>query len=171
QPPARSGPEREVPARRMTNGGDPPKVERRLDTAERVDPRGDVEERRRPASALPPAHAPVLDVPRRPPGAREIGAQRPYIPAGTRRPPEPAVEDDRDRVRSSSIREMQLAELLRVRAVAHPPPRRAQVGDRLEGRRHVSTAPAPGRHGRNARADGVEQRLRIGWTLRRRHEL
>ena len=91
KPRPRGRPEREVPARAVPDRPDAREIERRVELRERVDPGGDVEERLRPAAAVP--DAPVLEVPRgepvrrRGPRTARSSASGRTAPASSRRGP------------------------------------------------------------------------------------
>jgi hypothetical protein len=89
---------------------------------ERLDRGHDVLERLRPAAAV--AQPPVLDVPRRPAAPREVTRDSVLQLAPVTRPPEAAVDENRDT--DGLARGEQLAELGRVVPVDDPLRRRRQ---------------------------------------------
>jgi hypothetical protein len=103
-------------SRAVPDRADSLEVHWRLDGGEKVDSRSDVEERLRPAAAVP--DAPVLEIPGSEAAPGEVLAEPRHQRPVVARPPVTAVDDHDDRVRSALVRDEQLGELARVVSVA-----------------------------------------------------
>jgi len=83
-----------------------------------IDAGGNVLEGGRPATAAAPAQAPVLEIPARPPPPGEVGDQVVLEAPVVARAPKPAVNEDGNRVRRSTVRgQRELTELVAVRPI------------------------------------------------------
>jgi hypothetical protein len=100
-----------VTAGAVSDRADPVEVEWGVELGEEIDSGRDVEERPRPAAAVP--DAPVLEVPGREAVRREVLAERRHQRAVVTRAPVAAVDHDDDRG-PVSARETQLPDLARV---------------------------------------------------------
>ncbi len=76
----------------VSHGADPVEIERGVELGELVDAGGDVEERLRPASAVP--DPPVLEIPGSKPVCDEVFAEPAHQRQVVAGPPEAAVDDD-----------------------------------------------------------------------------
>jgi len=112
----RRGPEGKLTACAVTDRANSIEIERGLEIGQQVDPRGDVGERLRPATAV--SCAPVFEVPRGEIFPREVLAKSRHQRPVVARFPVAAVDDHDHCMRPAAVGQEQLAELARIVSVS-----------------------------------------------------